>query len=84
MDNKHERIYHRASMTAQEERFFQTIANTIWRHGIIKRPTVSRLAKMALNVIGKQYIEQEVKMYVAKQRSPIKAGPVNSSLMDEQ
>lgn len=44
-------------MTKLEEEFFQTVANMMWKGGVINRPNISRLSKMALNVIGNQYIQ---------------------------
>lgn len=85
---KDPRIYHRIYFSNAEDRFFQNIANMFWREGLIKKPTITKLSKLALNRVGRQYIEQieqlerkekEAKSYLAKQRSPIKTGPVNSS-----
>ena len=74
---------YRLYLTSEEVRFFQTIANFMWKNDIIKKPTVSKLSKLALNIIGKQYLEwyEQVKAEVgeafAKQRNPIKTGPIN-------
>ncbi len=81
-------------LTRTESMFFQNIANMLWKQDIIRKPSISIIAKMALNMLGKQYLQQEEQLNARDRSKKIcsqtknsyqnKSGPVNHILTDEK